>query len=145
MSALLRTSFLFFILTLVASAASEENINQQKDAAPGGKLVVDVDFGTINVVTGADDKVVIEAYRKIDFGDEAKEKEYFAAAPVAISQDGNIVTVRARCKRSPNNSGVLVTRKWTVVIRFAYRRDLRPIFTLRAAMLPPEKSQEIRP
>jgi hypothetical protein len=96
MSALLRTSFLFFILTLIASAASEENINQQTDAAPGGKLVVDVDFGTINVVTGADDKVVIEAYRKIDFGDEAKEKEYFAAAPVAISQDSNIVTVRAR-------------------------------------------------
>ena len=96
MYALLRTSFLFFILTLGASAASEENINQQKDAAPGGKLVVDVDFGTINVVTGADDKVVIEAYRKIDFGDEAKEKEYFVAAPVAISQDGNIVTVRAR-------------------------------------------------
>jgi hypothetical protein len=100
MSALLRTSFLFFILTLLASAASEQNINQQKDAASGGKLVVDVDFGTINVVTGADDKVVIEAYRKIDFGDEAKEKEYFAAAPVAISQDGNIVTVRAHCTNS---------------------------------------------
>jgi hypothetical protein len=38
MCALLRTSFLFFILALAASAASEENINQQKDAAPGGKL-----------------------------------------------------------------------------------------------------------
>jgi Putative adhesin len=100
MSALLRTSFLFFILALIASAASEENINQQKDAAPGGKLLVDVDFGTINVVTGADDKVVIEASRKIDFGDEAKEKEYFAAAPVAISQDGNIVTVRAHYAKS---------------------------------------------
>jgi hypothetical protein len=99
MYALLRTSFLFFILAVVASAASEENINQQKDAASGGKLVVDVDFRTINVVTGADDKVVIEAYRKIDFGEEAKEKDYFAAAPVAISQDGNIVTVRARCTK----------------------------------------------
>ena len=86
---------LILILTRGASAASEENINRQMNAAPGGKLVVDVDFGTINVVTGADDKVVIEAYRKIDFGDEAKEKEYFAAAPVAISQDGNVVTVRA--------------------------------------------------
>jgi Toastrack DUF4097 len=67
---------------------------------PAGKLVVDVDFGTINVVTGADDKVVIEAYRKIDFGDEAKEKEYFTAAPLAISQDGNIVTVRAHYAKS---------------------------------------------
>src|SRR5258705_9087868 len=100
MSALLRTSFLFFILTLVASAPSEEKINQQKDAAPGGKLVVDVDFGTINVMAGADDKVLIEAYRKIDFGNEAKEKEYFAAAPVAISRDGNVVTVRAHYMKS---------------------------------------------
>ena len=100
MSLILRTSFLFFVLTLIASAASEENVNQQKSAAPGGKLMVDVDFGTINVVIGADDKIVIEAYRKIDFGDEAKEKEYFAAAPVAISQDGNIVTVRAHCTKS---------------------------------------------
>ena len=128
MSALLRTSFLFFILTLVASAASEENITQQKDAAPGGKLVVDVDFGTINVVTGADDKVVVEAYRKIDFGDEAKEKEYFAAAPVAISQDGNIVTVRARCSKPKQlwNSGhTELDGRYTIHIPKRFETDLQ--------------------
>jgi hypothetical protein len=127
MSALLRTSFLFFIFTLVASAASEQNINQQKDAAPGGKLVVDVDFGTINVVTGSDDKVVIEAYRKIDFGDEAKEKEYFAAAPVAISQDGNIVTVRARCtkpKQLWNSGHSEMDGRYTIRIPTRFGTDL---------------------
>jgi Toastrack DUF4097 len=91
----LRNLLLLFALVVTASAATEENISRQLDVTPGGKLVVDVDFGTINVTAGADDKVAIEAYRKIDFGDEAKEKEYFAAAPIAISQDGNIVTLRA--------------------------------------------------
>src|SRR5438093_12753142 len=100
MFTILRSLLVLFALALTASAATEENIFRQLDVTPGGKLVVDVDFGTINVTPGADDKVVIEAYRKIDFGDEAKEKEYFAAAPVAISQDGNVVTVRARRAKS---------------------------------------------
>jgi hypothetical protein len=95
-----RNLLLLFALVVTASAATEENISRQLDVTPGGKLIVDVDFGTINVTAGADDKVVIEAYRKIDFGDEAKEKEYFAAAPIAISQDGNIVTVRAHYAKS---------------------------------------------
>ena len=100
MLTILRNLLVLFALVVTASAATEENISRQLDVAPGGKLVVDVDFGTINVTSGADDKVVIEAYRKIDFRDEAKEKEYFAAAPVAISQDGNAVTVSARYTKS---------------------------------------------
>jgi hypothetical protein len=100
MLTILRNLLVLFALAVTASAATEENTSRQLDVTPGGKLVVDVDFGTINVTAGADDKVVIEAYRKIDFGDEAKEKEYFAAAPVAISQDGNVVTVRAHYAKS---------------------------------------------
>src|SRR5215212_9188040 len=99
MFTLLRTSFFFFILALTASAASEENINQQVDATPSGKLVVDVDFGTINVTTAADNKVALEAQRKIDFGDEAREKEYFSATPITITKDGNVITVRARSSK----------------------------------------------
>jgi DUF4097 and DUF4098 domain-containing protein YvlB len=96
MLTLIRTSSLLFILALTASAASEENISQQLDATPGGKLVVDVEFGTIDVTAGADNKVAVEAHRKIDFGDEAREKEYFAGTPVTITKDGNVITVWAR-------------------------------------------------
>lgn len=102
MFSLLRTSFLLFVLALTASAASEENISQQIDATPGGKLVVDVDFGTIDVTPGVDNKVALEAHRKIDFGDEAREKEYFSASPVTITKDGNVVTVRARGSKQEN-------------------------------------------
>jgi hypothetical protein len=95
MFSLIPTGLLLIALAFTAAAASEENINQQIDAASGGKLIVDVDFGTIDVTAATDGKVTVEAHRKIDFGDEAREKEYLAAAPIRISKDGNTVTVRA--------------------------------------------------
>ena len=60
---------LFLLLAFTASVAwakSEQSINQQFDAAPGGRLIVDVDFGTIDVSAGTDGKVTVEATRKID-------------------------------------------------------------------------------
>jgi hypothetical protein len=92
-----KLAILFVLVTTVSAfAASEEKINRQLDVHPGGKLVVDVDFGTIDISAGADDKVTVDASRTIDFGDEAKEKEYVAAVPITISAEGNVVTVQAR-------------------------------------------------
>ncbi len=93
--------FTGLVLGFVVSsfASSEEKLSRQIDVRPGGKLVVDVDFGTIDVNAGTDDKVVIEAWRRVDFHDESAEKEYLAAVPVAISADGNSVTVRARAPK----------------------------------------------
>ena len=85
---IIRTLLLLVIAAATASALSEENVNQTLDAAPGGKIIVDVDFGTIDVSAGADDKVVVEAHRKIDSNNEAQEKEYLAAAPVIVSKGG---------------------------------------------------------
>lgn len=82
-----------------ASASSEEKVNQQIDARPGGKLIVEVDFGTVNVNAGADSKVTVDAFRRINFGDEAAEKEYLAEAPVAVTANGNTITVRARSSK----------------------------------------------
>jgi hypothetical protein len=123
----LRISFLIFILALTASAASEENISQQVDATPGGKLVVDVDFGTIDVISGADDKVAVEARRKIDFGNETREKEYFSAVPVTITKDGNVITVRARgSKRNWWNFGHSETHgQYTIHVPKTFESDLR--------------------
>src|SRR5215472_8467357 len=96
MSKILGNLLVLFAVALTASAASEENINRQIEAVAGGKLIVDVDFGSIDVSAGADDKVALEAYRKIDFGDEAREKEYLANVPIAVTKEENVVTVRSR-------------------------------------------------
>ncbi|MBO0694899.1 MAG: DUF4097 family beta strand repeat protein [Verrucomicrobia bacterium] len=128
MFTLLRTSFLFCVLALTASAASEENISRQVDATPGGKLVVDVDFGTIDVTPGVDDKVALEAHRKIDFSDEAREKEYFSATPVIITKDGNVITVRARGLKQDswwNFSHAETHAQYTIHVPKKFETDLR--------------------
>jgi hypothetical protein len=95
-------SLLFRIFSLLAagafcaSALTEENVNITRDAKPAGKLVVDVDFGTIDVAPGDNDKVVVNASRKITAISKEKEAEYFASAPITVTSDGNTVIVRAR-------------------------------------------------
>ena len=79
-------------------ALSEEHFIRNVDASAGGKLIVDVDFGSIDVASGADDKVAVEAHRKIDFDDESKEKEFLDNAPITLTKDGNMVTIRSRGK-----------------------------------------------
>jgi hypothetical protein len=96
----LRNTLFVLLLSLSASVASEENLSQHIDVTPGGKLVVDVEFGTIQVGAGADEKIALEAHRRVEFGDETKEKEYLAAAPITVTKEGNVVTVRARRKES---------------------------------------------
>lgn len=99
MSIIIRTSLILFAFTLSALGVSKEDVSRTIDAAPGGKLVVDVDFGSIDVAAGADNKVTLEAHRKIDFGDEAKEKEFLASASIVVSKEGNVVTIRSRGKK----------------------------------------------
>src|SRR5947209_6640387 len=97
----LRVLAALFAVALSASATSIDIVNRQIEARPGEKLVVDVDFGSITVVAGADDKVALEASRTVDFHNEAKEKEYLAAVPITFSKEGNVVTVRSRGARLP--------------------------------------------
>ncbi len=99
----LRNTLFILVISLSASVASEENLSRQIDVTPGGKLIVDVDFGTIQVGGGADGKIGLEARRRVEFGDETKEKEYLAAAPITVTKEGNVVTVRARRKESWTN------------------------------------------
>ena len=99
----LRNTFFVLLISLSASVASEENFSQQIDVTPGGKLIVDVDFGTVQVGVGEDGKVAVDAHRRVEFGNETKEKEYLAAAPITVTKEGNVVTVRARRKEPWTN------------------------------------------
>jgi hypothetical protein len=127
---------LLFILVLVLSVFSasafgltEQRVNEEFNATPGGKLVVDVDFGSIELTGAADGKVVVEAYRKIDSNDEAREKDYFAQTPISVTQEGNTVTVRARRpKDAPrwNWSGsISMDAKYTIRVPKNFNADLR--------------------
>jgi len=96
----LRNTLFVLLISLSASVASEDNLSQQIDVTTGGKLIVDVDFGAIQVGAGTDGKISLEAHRMVEFGDETKEKEFLAAAPITVTKEGNVVTVRVRRKGS---------------------------------------------
>jgi hypothetical protein len=95
----------FFISACSASALTEENVNVTRDVKAGGKLIVDIDFGTIDVAPGDNDKVVVNASRKITASSKERETEYFASAPITVTSDGNNVVVRARRAKDWDEDG----------------------------------------
>jgi DUF4097 and DUF4098 domain-containing protein YvlB len=98
MKTLLVTLTLVSLASFSAGAATEENIQETRDAKPGGTIVVDVDFGSIEVLPGDNDKVVIDAHRKIEASSKEKEEEYLKAAPIRVTTEGDKVIVRATRK-----------------------------------------------
>lgn len=124
---IIRALFFLFLAVTAASALTEENVSQTLDGAPGGKLIVDVDFGTIDVTAGPDDKISVTAHRKIDSDNDAQEKEYFASTPITVSKDGNIVTVRARRQnKNMNWSGRCnMDARYTVQVPKSFNSELR--------------------
>jgi hypothetical protein len=126
---IIRVLILLFVAVATASALSEENVSQTLEGAAGGKLIVDVDFGTIDVSAGADDKISVMAHRKIDSDNEAREKEYLASAPVTVSKEGNTVTIRARRQNKEHNlnwSGrCSMDARYTVHVPRTFNSELR--------------------
>jgi DUF4097 and DUF4098 domain-containing protein YvlB len=92
---------IWFLLTLTscaALAATEEQTNKTFQVPPGGKLVVDVDFGSIDVSTNSTDAVTVNVWRKVTRGSVEEEQKVLSENPIVFVQDGNTVTVRAHLK-----------------------------------------------
>ena len=98
-----RITVVLFASIVPVFALSEQRADEQFDVAAGAKLIVDVDFGTVDVSRGADNKIAVNVYRKIDSSNEAKEKEYLASTPLTIAKEGNTVVVRARHDQRNSN------------------------------------------
>ena len=92
------TLLLLTLTSCAALAATEESTNKTFQVSPGGRLVVDVDFGSIDVTTNSTDAVTVSAWRKVTRGSAEEEQKFLSENPVVIVQDGNTVTVRAHSK-----------------------------------------------
>src|SRR5215813_2116484 len=95
-------SFLAVVLTLglpAFGATYEKNIEKSYAVAAGGKLVVQVDRGTIEVSTEATDKVQIQVLRKVTGGSQEKADELFREHEVIFDQTGNTVSVTQKQKK----------------------------------------------
>jgi DUF4097 and DUF4098 domain-containing protein YvlB len=84
--------------SLAAYAETEERVNKTFKAQPGGQLVVDVDFGSIDVSPSEGSEITVDVIRKIHRGDKEAEQTFLKDRPVTISQDGNTLTVRSRAE-----------------------------------------------
>lgn len=92
-------SILLLTSSLAAFAATEETLNKRFAVQPGGKLIVDVEFGAIEVGTNATSEVTADVWRKITRRNKADEEDYLREHPVTFTQDGNNVTIRSRSEK----------------------------------------------
>jgi len=83
---------------LVVCAETKEQINKSFAVQPGGKLVIDVEFGSIDVATNSASEVTIDVLRKVSRRSKANEEQFLREHPVNISQDGNTVTITSHGK-----------------------------------------------
>lgn len=114
--------------SLAAYAETEEQIHKQFTVQPGGKLVLDVDMGSIEVNTNATGEVVVDVVRKVSRGSKSDEEAYLAERPVTFSQEGDTVTIRSRAKSHINWSwhGRQKTEgKYTVTVPARFNAQLK--------------------
>jgi hypothetical protein len=91
-------SLLLLVPCLAAFGETEEKINRRFPVQPGARLVVDVDFGSIDVQTNAVNEVLVDVVRRVGRGRKAEEEQFLAERPVTFSSEGNTVTIHARAK-----------------------------------------------
>lgn len=89
---------LLFVSCTLVLAETEEKVSKRFTVKPGGKLDVNVDFGSIEVTPSTGNEVVVDVVRKVTRGDKADEEEFLRERPLTFSQDGNTVTVHSRAK-----------------------------------------------
>ena len=97
----LKPTLAFLLINSIAAvAATEEKLHQQFPVQPGGTVVAEVDFGSINVSTNATSEVVVDVWRKIGRKKKADEEAFLRENPVKLTQDGNTVTIRSHGRAS---------------------------------------------
>jgi hypothetical protein len=79
-----------------AFGETEERMQKRYSVQPGGKLVVDVDFGSIQLGTNGSSEVTVEIVRLVSRGNKPKEEEFLNERPISISKDGNTVTISVK-------------------------------------------------
>lgn len=78
------------------TAATEERVDRRFTVPTSSRLVVDVDFGAIEIVTNATSEVKVDVLRKVSAASEKKEKEFLAERPLTLDLEGGTVSVRVR-------------------------------------------------
>jgi hypothetical protein len=113
---------------LTVGAETKEQINKSFGVQPGGKLVMDVDFGSIEITTNATGEVTIDVRRKVWRHNKADEEQFLQEHPVTMTQDGNTVTISSKGKNKNSHwwSGSQRTEaKYTITVPAQFNAQVR--------------------
>jgi DUF4097 and DUF4098 domain-containing protein YvlB len=119
------------LVAAAAFAATEETLQKTFNVGTGGKLVIDVNGGSVEVKATDRKNVHIDVYRKATSrgffgGSEQKERAELEANKVTFAQEGDQVIVKARRdKDAPRNSNVNLNSRFTVLVPREFNADLR--------------------
>jgi hypothetical protein len=117
---------LLLIGCLTAMAETEERINKRFTAESGGKLVLDVDFGSVEITTSQKPEVTIDVFRKVKRGGKADEEAFLKDRPVTIAQDGKTITVQSRATSKNSWRGSQRTEgKYTISVPEQFNAQVR--------------------
>jgi len=119
---------LLLATALTACAESEEKITKRFTVQPGGTIVVDVDFGSIDVSTNAANEVVVDVLRRVSRASQAEEEAFLADRPVTITPEGNEVTITSRAQAPGNRSSHGKQRteaKYTITVPAQFNAQLK--------------------
>jgi hypothetical protein len=123
-------SLLFLMGASAALATTEEQVHKSFAVQPGGTLVIEVDFGSIQVSTNATSQAVVDVSRKVKRKNKSDEEAFLKENPVQMSLDGNTLTVK---QHGPNgasrftfwNRGNTTEAKYTVTVPARFKAQLR--------------------
>ena len=82
-----------------AQAQAQGDIQRTFSVRPGGRLVMDVEPGAIEVKTTGDSRIVVDVFRKVERESESRAEELLRQHEVNFEQRGNDLTIRARFPR----------------------------------------------
>ena len=125
----MKLSTILLLATCVAVCAeTEERTTKQFTVQPGGTLVVDVDFGSLDVKTHDAGEVVVDVVRKITRSTKEEEEEFLADRPVTFTPEGNTVTIESRpvAKSKGSSQGKQRTEgKYTITVPAKFNAQLK--------------------
>jgi len=122
------SSVLLLATALAVCAETEEKVTKRFTVQPGGTVVVDVDFGSIDVSTNATSEVVVDGLRRVNRASQAEEEEFLADRPVTITPEGNEVTITSRAQTpgtKSTNGKQRTEAKYTITVPAQFNAQLK--------------------
>jgi len=84
---------IFLLMTADAGAGIKKEMAKSFTVSPGGELILESDIGSVEILTGAQNIVEIEAVLEADTRDEAKAERIFQDFELDFSQEGGDVII----------------------------------------------------